>query len=362
MFKSRALRYRAALVLAVLLPWGSNPAKVQALEHYQANPQAVFTRALLFGQSPAIETFIAEEHPDLDMPLDWEGGTQMRPLSLVLSQLDSPARYRLQRNGKLSPPADENELSYLLLRFGAQSVYQEPHLNQNTPVHLLLKLPAPMQQKVLPLVLRFHGEANLQVENAEGQTPAALAKNLESPLAPFLEKYKATGMSDYQIRSAPFAYAKGERIYQQLAREQNLVDAVQRQQWKQVDHWLEQGVSPDTYLLYPNGMPLLHWIARLPQDKGLERWIAHEANFQIINLQRQQVLHVLVQHTPQGFDAHTRLQALLDAGADLNAQDEQGNTPLHLAQKANQQIWVDLLVKAGANPGLRNHAGQKALP
>lgn len=338
-------KFRAP-VLATLLIGLMAPAS--ALEHYDSTSESVFARALVFGQRTAIETYIAEEKPDLDAPLRWSNNVSMRPLSLVLTQLQAPQRYRLHRSSQEEPPADEYELTYLLLRFNAQSVYQEPQWQQQSPLHMIMMLPDSQQVRLLPLLLRFHGEASLPLKDSKEQTPLMLAQQQNSPLAPLLEKYKPTGLSDYQIRSAPFALAKGERVYAHLAKAQSLAEAVEKQDHQRMDYWLNQGVSPDTYHLYPNGRPLLYTLARQSDLQGLKRWQHYRANFRIRNLQGQQVLHHLVQFTPDGFDPQARLQFLLNAGADLHAQDDEGQTPLAIAQKANQQIWVDLLVKAGA--------------
>ena len=48
------------------------------------------------------------------------------------------------------------------------------------------------------------------------------------------------------------------------------------------------------------------------------------------------------------------LQVLLDAGADPNAQNAWGETPLHLAQSEEA---YDLLLRMGADPNIKNMAG-----
>ncbi len=338
---------RIIISMSLCLLSGLCAQSAQALESYDAAPAEVFARALTFGQASAVETYIAEEHPDLENELPGPAQTRLRPMSLVITQLHSHQRSALSRQKPLTTPVNEAALVNALLRFGAQSVYQEPDLEDNTPLHLVFGLPPNLQQKVMGTLFRFHGDRNLTLENARGETPVTLAKKAQPALGKQLEKHKPSGLSDYQIRSAPFAYAKGVRIYEQLAREQSLANAVKNKDFALATTWLNK-VSPDTYALYPAGQPLLHHMARFSDDRWLKLWQSQQADFTIKNLQRQQVLHTLVQQPPEGYAAAERLALLLAAGARLNARDNEGMTPLQWAKKANQQVWVDVLVKAGA--------------
>jgi ankyrin repeat protein len=49
-------------------------------------------------------------------------------------------------------------------------------------------------------------------------------------------------------------------------------------------------------------------------------------------------------------------------GADINAPDCDGDTPLHLAVKAKTKDRIQWLLQHGADPGIKNRAGKKALP
>ena len=51
------------------------------------------------------------------------------------------------------------------------------------------------------------------------------------------------------------------------------------------------------------------------------------------------------------------LRCLLDAGADINAADKNGATPLHRAVRTRCAAAVQFLLKAGASPTLKNKPG-----
>jgi Ankyrin repeats (3 copies) len=53
--------------------------------------------------------------------------------------------------------------------------------------------------------------------------------------------------------------------------------------------------------------------------------------------------------------------ALIKAGADLNAQDSEGDTPLYWAACNKLRESVELLLQAGADPNLKNLRGRKPI-
>lgn len=54
------------------------------------------------------------------------------------------------------------------------------------------------------------------------------------------------------------------------------------------------------------------------------------------------------------------IRCLLDAGAEINAQDKNGATPLHRAVRTRGAAAVKCLLDAGADPSLKNKPGSTA--
>lgn len=52
------------------------------------------------------------------------------------------------------------------------------------------------------------------------------------------------------------------------------------------------------------------------------------------------------------------IKKLLEEGADPNAKDFQGNTPLHLAKKYGDKKIFQLLLSKGADPSIKNKSGK----
>ncbi len=67
--------------------------------------------------------------------------------------------------------------------------------------------------------------------------------------------------------------------------------------------------------------------------------------------------------TEPEYDPHAQVATigcLLEAGADLRAQDKNGATPLHRAVRTRSAGAVECLLNAGAEPLARNHSGSTA--
>ena len=54
------------------------------------------------------------------------------------------------------------------------------------------------------------------------------------------------------------------------------------------------------------------------------------------------------------------IRVLLEHGADVNAQDADGRTPLMFAALSGQATYLPILLDAGADPQIRTHSGKRA--
>jgi ankyrin repeat protein len=55
------------------------------------------------------------------------------------------------------------------------------------------------------------------------------------------------------------------------------------------------------------------------------------------------------------------VQALIDAGAEIDAVGDMGQTPLHVAVMRNDELLVEALLRAGADPNVRSEFGDTPL-
>ena len=66
-------------------------------------------------------------------------------------------------------------------------------------------------------------------------------------------------------------------------------------------------------------------------------------------------------HIAAGFNHPYVCEKLLLFGADINAQDDDGNTPLHLAVRFSSKRSAKYLLKHGADATIKNKRGQLPL-
>ncbi len=63
-------------------------------------------------------------------------------------------------------------------------------------------------------------------------------------------------------------------------------------------------------------------------------------------------------HSAAAFGSSKTVQALVEAGADVEARDEVGQTPLHRAARSGPLETVQVLLDAGADPGAQDKNGK----
>lgn len=332
---------RLPLLLTCLLFW------FHFASFAAADTASLFSRALVEGKLAATETFVAKYHPDLNVPLPLEQELQLRPLSIVLTQLNYAQRSRLPGQ---QPLAKESEMLALLLKLGADPVYQEPALAGKTPLHMIFDLPQAEQAPLLQQLLQSHAAPNLSLPNHQGQTPVEYAQSLNPELARWLKDYHPPKLSDFEIRNSAFALAAGERQLQQLATAEALCQAVKHQDLNAAERLL-QTQSADAYTL--SGTPLLHQLVLEERLNWLTLWQRQQADLNLPNLQGQQAIHLAAQAGKTN-----ALTWLLQQGVSPNRRDVGQKTPLHWAVLGNQVQTVQLLLTVGASASLADQTGQ----
>jgi len=117
-----------------------------------------------------------------------------------------------------------------------------------------------------------------------------------------------------------------------------------------------------------NNTALIWAIANAHNDMAME--IIKFSSADSLNCQskhKNTALHLIV---GKGYDAcnadgralrypnYTLLMSIIERGANVNAQDQNGNTPLHLACVRHDAAMIDYLLAHGANRNITNNAGR----
>jgi uncharacterized protein len=117
--------------------------------------------------------------------------------------------------------------------------------------------------------------------------------------------------------------------------------------------------SPDSTASFStDGWTPLHLAAAFGTPEAVRVLLESGASVSALskNAQTNQPLHAALS---LGRNAET-VRLLLDAGADPNARQTAGFTPIFSAAAANRRDLAEILVSHGANPGILNDFGQSA--
>lgn len=100
---------------------------------------------------------------------------------------------------------------------------------------------------------------------------------------------------------------------------------------------------------------LLHYVNTVEQAKIL---LDAGAKFDEKDIEGETVLHTFVYKFFYNKDI---LLYLLESGANVNAQNDNGDTPLHIAAKQDEHQSIEILIRLNANLDIKNNEGQSAL-
>lgn len=124
-----------------------------------------------------------------------------------------------------------------------------------------------------------------------------------------------------------------------------------------VDDCLREGASPNTLLPlalhWPAHASVLHRAAHHGHDLIVRLLLAAGADIQARDVVGNTPLHVATQA------GHNRVvKILLDSGASLEAVSQSGMSPLHRAASKGKELTCNLLIRRGANPRAEDSSGR----
>lgn len=343
---AKLTRYLLALGLGLGtlsgLGWPTNPAPAWALSQ-QAFSERVFARALSAGDLHASETWLALQKQSPQLAVQLAPDLRLRPVSIVLTR---------------TPWSRQTDMLENLLKWGAQLNYQEADLDFKSPLHLAVEIESePQASELVHFILTHHGQGALVATDKNQETPIDLARKHFPALAQSLEKFKALELSPMDVLHPPTAWARGEKALKQFEQEQSLFEALAESNPAKVQGALLAGASVTARSLDQHWKSPLHSAITQPDSPQrtavIQLLLNQEASREAEDWQGNRPLH-----SAAVTGQIALLQALQNAGADLNSRNHSGETALALAALAGQTEAVAWLLKAGAQKQLADSQGE----
>ncbi len=345
LFLTLGLTLGQTLGLGVNVNRDFGPTPAWALSQ-QAFSERVFARALISGDAHASETWLALNNQSPQLALELTPALRLRPVSIVLTR---------------TPMQKQTEMLTHLLKWGASLNYQEADLSFKTPLHLALEIDVETQvSELVRFILTHHGQGALAVADNNQETPLDLARKRYPALAQSLEKFQSIQLSPMELLYPPTAWARGEKALKRFEQEQVLFEALSETDPAKLQGALLAGASATARSLEQKWETPLHIAIALkesPQKSALIQLLMNQAVArEAEDWQGNRPLH------QAALKGQVKLMlALQQVGVDLNSRNHAGQTPLALAALAGQIESVVWLINVGAQKQLADSSGSTPL-
>ena len=160
---------------------------------------------------------------------------------------------------------------------------------------------------------------------------------------------------------------RGEKNLSQAVKERCLVNAAMSGQPVMLSFWLERGANPRATMAPRKPPPEAEDIGDWLEQQGLLANAARSGNADVLRrvlefkpdvneqVENEPLLHWTMEHAAKG--KAEAVQLLLDAGADPNAKDWNGDTALFKCDSSDNLELIQPLLHAGAQIDARNRSG-----
>jgi ankyrin repeat protein len=231
-----------------------------------------------------------------------------------------------------------------------------------------------------PLALKL-SITHINTQNKWGETPLQLAvKNADITLTEYLLKHNArqditdnNGNTPLHIALSDSSLSNNNAIFLLLINDQPNLNIQNKQGLTPLMQSITNGdlfytnlllqAGADAALPDNTGQQVLHYVLNTEPNTlySLEHFISNGANLKAADYQGTTLLHLAAKYEPKSSHAPTPLEQLIAAKVDLNATDDNKDTPLIIAINHRQTRNALLLIKAGADINQANKLGNTPL-